>query len=62
VRELPASPIQEGSLLLEMDMNSALQAYERLWALRGASPPKEKIGYGGERFRLPPRTQGNCPR
>ena len=42
---LPVSPIQEGSLLLEMDMNSALQAYERLWGSPRCSPPKEKIGY-----------------
>jgi hypothetical protein len=42
---LPVSPIQEGSLLLEMDMASALQAYERLWGSPQCSPPKEKIGY-----------------
>ena len=42
---LPVSPIQEGSLLLEMDMDSALQAYERLWGSPRCSPPKEKIGY-----------------
>jgi hypothetical protein len=43
--QLPASPIQEGSLLLEMDMNSTLQAYERLWGSPRCSPPKEKVGY-----------------
>jgi len=43
--QLPASPVQEGSLLLEMDMNSALQAYERVWGSPQCSPPKEKIGY-----------------
>jgi len=43
--QLPASPIQEGSLILEMDMNSALQAYERLWGSPRCSPPKEKVGY-----------------
>jgi hypothetical protein len=42
---LPASPIQEGSLLLEVDMNSALQAYEGLWGSPRCSPPKETIGY-----------------
>jgi hypothetical protein len=43
--QLPASPIQEGSLLLEVDMNSALQAYDRLWGSPRCSPQKEKIGY-----------------
>jgi len=43
--QLPASPIQEGSLLLEMDMNSTLQAYEKLWGSPRCSPPKEKVGY-----------------
>lgn len=43
--QLPASPIQEGDLLLEMDMNSALQAYEKLWGSPQCSPPKEKVGY-----------------
>jgi len=42
---LPATPIQEGSLLLERDMNSALQAYESLWGSPRCSPSKEKIGY-----------------
>jgi len=28
---LPVSPIQQGSLLLEVDLNSALQVYESLW-------------------------------
>ena len=42
---LPVSPIQEGSVLLEMDMNAALQAYEKLWGSPRCSPPKEKIGY-----------------
>jgi hypothetical protein len=42
---LPASPIREGNLLLEMDMASALQAYERLWGSPRCSPPKERIGY-----------------
>lgn len=44
--QLPASPVQEGSLLLETDMNSALQAYEWLWGSPRCSPPKEKVGYG----------------
>jgi hypothetical protein len=43
--QLPASPIQEGSLLLEVDMNSALQVYESLWGSPRCSPPKEKVGY-----------------
>jgi hypothetical protein len=43
--QLPASPIQEGSLLLEMDLATALQAYEWLWGSPQCSPPKEKIGY-----------------
>jgi hypothetical protein len=43
--QLPVSPVQEGSLFLEMDMNSTLQAYERLWGSPRCSPPKEKIGY-----------------
>ncbi len=43
--QLPASPIQEGSHLLETDMTSTLQAYERLWGSPRCSPPKEKIGY-----------------
>jgi hypothetical protein len=43
--QLPASPIQEGGLLLEMDMNTVLQAYEGLWGTPRCSPPKEKIGY-----------------
>jgi len=47
---LPASPIQEGNLLLEMDMNSALQAYERLWGSPRCSPSKEKVGYVARGF------------
>jgi hypothetical protein len=47
---LPASPIQEGSLLLEMDMSSALQAYEGLWGSPRCSPPKENIGYAVRGF------------
>lgn len=47
---LPASPIQEGSLLLETDMNTALQAYERLWGSPRCSPQKEKIGYAARGF------------
>jgi len=43
--QLPASPITEGALLLEIDMNSALQDYEWLWGSPRCSPPKEKIGY-----------------
>jgi hypothetical protein len=43
--QLPASPIQVGNLLLEMDMSSTLQAYERLWGSPRCSPPKENIGY-----------------
>ena len=43
--QLPASPVQEGSLLLETDMDTALLAYERLWGEPKCSPPKEKIGY-----------------
>jgi hypothetical protein len=43
--ELPTSPIQAGTLLLEMDMNSAVLSYERLWGSPRCSPPKEKIGY-----------------
>jgi hypothetical protein len=43
--QLPASPIQEGSVLLETDMDTALQAYERLWGSPRCSPPKEKMGY-----------------
>ena len=48
--QLPASPIHEGNLLLETDMNSALQAYERLWGSPRCSPPKEKIGYAARGF------------
>ena len=43
--QLPASPIREGNLLLEIDMNSAVQDYEWLWGSPRCSPPKEKIGY-----------------
>jgi hypothetical protein len=43
--QLPASPLQEGGLLLEVDMNSALQAYEKLWGSPRCSPPKDKVGY-----------------
>jgi len=43
--ELPTLPIQAGTLLLELDMNSALQAFEKLWGSPRYSPPKEKIGY-----------------
>ena len=43
--QLPASPIQEGGLLLETDMDSALKAYEWLWAAPRCSPPKDKVGY-----------------
>jgi hypothetical protein len=42
---LPVSPIQQGSLLLEVDLNSALQVYESLWGSPRCSPSKEKIGY-----------------
>jgi len=42
---LPASPIQGGTLLLETEMNAALQTYERLWGSPRCSPQKEKIGY-----------------
>jgi hypothetical protein len=48
--QLPALPVQEGSLLLEMDMNSTLQSYERLWGSPRCSPPKEKIGYAARGF------------
>jgi len=47
---LPASPIQEGRLLLETDMSAALQAYENLWGAPQCSPPKEKIGYAARGF------------
>jgi hypothetical protein len=47
---LPVSPIQEGSLLLEMDMNSAVKAYEGLWGSPTCSPSKEKIGYATRGF------------
>lgn len=43
--QLPASSIQEGSLILETDMNAALQAYEGLWGSPRCSPPKERFGY-----------------
>jgi hypothetical protein len=43
--QLPASPVQEGGLLLESEMNAALQSYERLWGSPKCSPSKEKIGY-----------------
>jgi hypothetical protein len=43
--QLPASPVQEGSLLLETDMHAVLEAYERLWGSPRCSPAKEKIGY-----------------
>jgi hypothetical protein len=43
--ELPAQPIQGGTLLLESDMRSVLQTFERLWGSPKCSPPKEKIGY-----------------
>jgi hypothetical protein len=46
----PVSPIQEGSLLLEMEMNSALRAYESLWGSPQCSPSKEKIGYAARGF------------
>jgi hypothetical protein len=47
---LPVSPIQEGSLLLEIDMGSALQVYESLWGSPRCSPSKEKIGYAARGF------------
>ena len=47
---LPVSPIQEGSLLLEMDMSSALQAFAGLWGSPQCSPPKENIGYAVRGF------------
>lgn len=46
----PVSPIQEGSLLLERDMSSALGAYESLWGSPECSPVKEKIGYAARGF------------
>ncbi len=48
--ELPTSPIQAGTLLLELDMNSALQAFEKLWGSPRHSPPKERIGYATRGF------------
>jgi len=48
--ELPAIPIQAGTPLLEIDVRSALQIYERLWGSPRYSPPKEKIGYATRGF------------
>ena len=42
---LPASPVQEGNLILETDMNAVLLTYEKLWGSPRCSPAKEKIGY-----------------
>jgi hypothetical protein len=43
--ELPALPVQSGTLLLETDTTSVLQAFDRLWGSPRCSPPKDKIGY-----------------
>ena len=48
--ELPTLPIQTGTPLLELDMNSALQAFEKLWGSPRHSPPKQKIGYATKGF------------
>lgn len=48
--ELPTLPIQAGTPLLESDMNSALQAFEKVWGSPRYSPPKEKIGYAARGF------------
>jgi hypothetical protein len=47
---LPVSQIQEGSRLLEMDMSTSLQAYEKLWDSPRCSPPKDTIGYAARGF------------
>ena len=43
--ELPASPVQSGTRLMESDTTSVLQAFDRLWGSPKYSPPKDKIGY-----------------
>lgn len=48
--ELPTHPIQAGTPLLELDMNSALQAFEKLWGSPRCSPPKKTIGYATRGF------------